>query len=279
MTQAHDPERGPPGRDEARAAFDAKAQEWDTYSRAPLGRLRSGLTLHYLGRHLDGRPAPLAVLDAGTGTGSYAFPLAQEGHHVCLLDVSASMLDVARRNAADLDPALLERLDFCQASAHEAPALYGPDHFDLILCHTLLEYVPDPRDLLRALVVSLKPGGLLSLLAVNPHADALRWALAKGDLEQARQALGQTRSSTTLFGVNRQVYTGQALHQVLAELGIEALASYGVRVFADYLPADRLADAAFVDQLWTLERDAGLLEPYAQVARYNLLVGLKPAAA
>jgi len=273
MSQAHD-------RDEntAQAAFDAKARQWDAYSRAPLGRLRCDLTLHYLGRHLQDRARPLTILDAGAGTGNYALLLARQGHHVCLLDFSAQMLDIARRNAADLDAVLLERLEFCQASVHEAPALYGPDHFDLILCHTLVEYVPDPRSLLQALIVSLKPGGLLSLLAVNPHADALRWALDKGDLEEARQALGQTRSSTTLFGLNRYVYTGQALQQTLAELGLETVATYGVRIFADYLDPDRLADETFADQLWALERDAGLLAPYAQIARYNLLVGIKPGA-
>jgi S-adenosylmethionine-dependent methyltransferase len=185
------------------------------------------------------------------------------------------MLDVARGNAA---PALLERLDFCQAAVQEAPALFGLGHFHLILCHTLLEYVPDPREILEALVTTLKPGGLLSLLAVNPHADALRWALSKGDLSEARRALGQTRSSTTLFGVNRRVYAGPALQALLAELGMETVATYGVRIFADYIDADKLADAAFVDQLWELERDAGLLTPYAQIARYSLTIAEKSGA-
>jgi S-adenosylmethionine-dependent methyltransferase len=258
------------------AAFDAKAQDWDVYSRAPLGRLRQELTLHYVGRHLETRSTPLAILDAGAGTGSYALPLAAQGHRVCLLDFSAQMLAVARRNAQELDPALLERLDFCHASATSVPSLFGPDHFDLILCHTLLEYVPVPRDLLQALTFALKPGGLLSLLAVNPHSDALRWALSKGDLQEARRALGQTRSSTTLFGLSRRVSTGQEMREILAQLGMESVATYGVRIFADYVAAEKLADPAFLSQLWELERAAGLVSPYAQIARYNLLVTQKP---
>jgi S-adenosylmethionine-dependent methyltransferase len=285
MTQAYHPERGPPAPqtppapdgDEAQAAFDVKAQQWDVYSRAPLGRLRCDLTLHYLGRHLD-RPKPLTVLDAGAGTGSYAFPLAQQGHRVCLLDFSAQMLEVARQNAQALAPDLLARVDFRQAPAQEVPTLFGPDHFDLILCHTLLEYVSEPRAILQALVAALKPGGLLSLLVVNPHSDALRWALAKEDLREAHQALGQTRSSTTLFGLNRHVYAWQTLRETLAELGMEAVATYGVRIFADYLDADKLADPAFMSELWALERDAGLMAPYAQIARYSLLVSEKPEA-
>jgi S-adenosylmethionine-dependent methyltransferase len=286
MNPDNHPERGPadprpppaPDGDEARAAFDAKAQEWDTYSRAPLGWLRCDLTLHYLGRHLDGQAA-LQVLDAGAGTGSYALPLARQGHHVTLLDVSARMLELARQNAAALAPGLLDRLEFCQDSAQAAPARYGPDRFDLVLCHTLLEYVPDPREILQALAAVLKPGGLLSLLAVNPQNDALRWALAKGDLDQARRSLGQTRSSTTLFGLNRRVYSGPSLRETLADLGMQTVATYGVRIFADYLGADKLADTSFLSQLWALERDAGLRAPYAQIARYSLLIGAKPGAA
>jgi S-adenosylmethionine-dependent methyltransferase len=273
MSQAHSPDNRT-----AQGAFDAQAQQWDAYSHAPLGRLRCDLTLHYLGRHLHDGHAPLTVLDAGAGTGSYALPLAQQGHHVSLLDFSAQMLDLARRNAAQADPALLDRLDFCEAPVEQVPTLFGPEHFDLVLCHTLVEYVPEPTAILETLVAALKPGGRLSLLAVNPRNDTLRWALAKGDLVQARQALGQTRSSTTLFGVNRHVYTGQALRETLAGLGMETVATYGVRIFADYLDADKLGDAAFVEQLWQLERDAGLLAPYAQIARYSLLISVKPEA-
>ena len=101
MSQAHNPDNST-----AQAAFDAQAQQWDVYSRAPLGRLRCDLTLHYLGRHLDGGAASLTILDAGAGTGNYALPLAQQGHHVCVLDFSAEMLDVARRNAQALGPDL-----------------------------------------------------------------------------------------------------------------------------------------------------------------------------
>jgi S-adenosylmethionine-dependent methyltransferase len=277
MSRAQYAKRGAkePDVKEAQVAFDTKAQEWDLYSRAPLGRLRGELTLYYLGRHLDSRAVPMSILDAGAGTGSYALPLARQGHRVCLLDFSGEMLAAAQRNASDEDPGMLEHLKFRQARAQDVPALFGPDCFDLVLCHTLLEYVPDPRDLLQALAHVLKPGGLLSLLAVNPHSDALRWALVKGCLEEARAALGQTRSATTLFGVNRHVYAAAQVEEILAHLGMETVAAYGVRIFADYVAAEKLADAGFYAQLWDLERDAGLLAPYAQIARYSLLIGRK----
>ena len=120
------------------AAFDAKAKAWDDYTNTPLGRLRQELTMFHLTQHLDSPFRSLNVLDVGGGTGSYILPLAKLGHQVWLLDFSAQMLATARQKAGQLDPSLIERIDFCHASAQDIPDLFSPDHFDLILCHTLL---------------------------------------------------------------------------------------------------------------------------------------------
>jgi len=162
-------------------AFDARSRAWDEYTSTPLGRLRQELTTHHLVQHLAAPAGSLVVLDVGGGTGSYAFPLAQLGHRVCLLDFSAQMLAIARQKARQLGPLLGERIDFCHASVDEIPGLFSPGHFDLVLCHTLLEYVLDPRETLDVLSTVLRPGGLLSLLFANPHADPLRWAIANED--------------------------------------------------------------------------------------------------
>jgi S-adenosylmethionine-dependent methyltransferase len=262
-------------------AFDAKAQDWEAYTHTPLGRLRQELTQRRLAQHLDACQPGLHVLDAGGGTGSYALPLAQIGHSVCLVDASARMLAIARQKAEQLDPALLARVEFCCAPVEALPDRFrrrgGAGHFDLVLCHTLLEYVPDPWATVRILVALLKPGGLLSLLCANPHADPLRWAIAKGDLDRARQALDETVFSADLFGLARATFTAEAMQEALAREGVDVMAAYGVPVFADYLPADRVADPTFYARLLALESQAGARTPYRLIARYNHLVGRKRA--
>jgi S-adenosylmethionine-dependent methyltransferase len=255
--------------------FDAKASAWEEYTNTPLGQLRQELTLLYLAGHLHTLPGHLNVLDAGGGTGGYALPLAQQGHRVCLLDGAAQMLAIAREKAERLGPDTLDRLAFCHASVDDLPGLFPVDHFDLVLCHTLLEYVPEPWSVLRTLIDVLKPKGWLSLLAVNPCAAPLRWAVARGDLVKARLALHESVLSADLFGLPRRIWPSETMREALIGTGIDVVAEYGVRIFADYVSGDKLVDPASYASLLELERAASTLDPYRQIARYTLFLGIK----
>jgi hypothetical protein len=54
------------------------------------------------------------------------------------------------------------------------------------------------------------------------------------------------------------------------------LAEYGIRIFADYLPPEKLADPEFFARLLELETVASILHPYKLIARYTQLLGRKP---
>ena len=186
------------------------------------------------------------------------------------------MLAITRQKVEQLDPSLLGRMDFCHAPVEQTPRLFPPDHFDLILCHTLLEYVSEPWEVLQALTIVLRPDGLLSLLFANPYADPLRWALVRGDLEKARLALRKRASSADLFGLPRRTFPVEAVQQAMTQAGMEVVAEYGIRIFADYLPVEKLADPEFFARLLELETAAGILQPYRLIARYAQLLGRKP---
>jgi S-adenosylmethionine-dependent methyltransferase len=166
-------------------------------------------------------------------------------------------------------------MDFCHAPVEEIPRLFRPDHFDLILCHTLLEYVSEPWEVLRSLTTVLRPGGLISLLFASPYADPLRWALTKGDLKKARLALREQVSSADLFGLPRRTFPAEVVQETMNQAGVEVVTEHGVRIFADYLPAEKLADPEFFACLLDLEMAAGSLYPYRLIARYTHLLGRK----
>ena len=262
------------------AAFDSGVRAWEEYAVAPLGALRTNLALHNLQLHIASLAGGtgLDVLDAGAGTGSYALPLAKQGHRVCLLDFSGRMLDVARSKGERLGSSVIERLEFRCASVDEVSRLFPPDSFDVILCHTLLEYVPDPNETLRGLSGVLRIGGLASVLFVTPYADALRWGLGRGDVEMALQALDHPVSSANTFGLDRRLMAPELVRQTMIEAGLTVVAEYGVRIFADHLPAEKLADPAFFARLWELEVAAGQRDPYRQIGRYRQIIGRKLAA-
>ena len=64
----------------------------------------------------------------------------------------------------------------------------------------------------------------------------------------------------------------------MVRVGLELMAEYGVRIFADYVPAEKLADPEFYARLLELELEAGSISPYKLIARYNQLLARKPAA-
>lgn len=255
--------------DQLRYAFDAKAQAWDDYTRTPIGRLREELTLRYLNRHLP--VPPPVVLDAGGGTGGLAIALARRGCRVHLLDLAPAMLDIARSRAHADDP-----IECHCASVDDVDRLFEPDSFDLVVCHTLIEYVPSPQTTLHRLARLLKPGGVFSLEYVNRHADVLRLALVKTQLGDACAALDSAVSQADLFGVPRRTFDQDEARPMLRAAAIGLVAEYGVRVFADYLADTRwqMDDAAYAD-LVALEEAAAPREPYRLIARYGLMIGIK----
>lgn len=260
-------------------AFAGHAEDWERYVASPLGRLRQDLVTTHLLHHLRLLPTSVTVLDAGAGTGGYAIALAKQGHHVCLLDFAVGMLKIAQRSVAGADPSLLQRVDFCCFPVEQVSEYFPSKHFQAVLVHTLLEYLDEPWAVLRSLIDVLAPGGLLSLLVVNPRAEPFRLAWTKRDLARAREALTVSVSEADLFGLPRRILPPHEIRRALLEAHIDIVAEYGIRIFADHFTTDELADTGFYLTLKELEVAASRLEPYKRVARYLHIVGIRQTKA
>lgn len=257
-----------------REAFEARAAAWDAYTQTPAGRLREELNWRYLVRHVPPPGEAPRILDAGGGTGGLAIRLAKRGHHVCILDIADEMLRLAseKARAAGIEARVTVR----RGRVEDLAEYFGPGVFDLVVCHTLLEYVPAPAVAVHVMADALRPGGVFSLAFVNRYADTLRLALAKGDLVAARDALTATSSPADLFGVPRRTFSADAISDMLVEAGIEPIATYGVRIFADYFPGQTWQDEpATFDALLALETAAAPQFPYNCIGRYGQTIGHK----
>ena len=237
------------------------------------GNLGQVVRRHLLSRQLEAHlPSPPArIVDVGGGAGQQSIPLAGEGHEVTILDTSPEMLEEARRRLEAEDEEVRGRMNLVEGAGEDLPGIFGAGAFDVALCHGVVMYLEDPRTLIRGLTSAVRPGGLVSVLAKNAAALAMRPAL-RGRYRDALGLIDADRAAGHL-GVVTRGDTVEGVSGMFDEAGLAVERWYGVRVFTDHLgdrpPADDLSDAL------ELERQACTMDPYRSVARLIHLVGRK----
>jgi SAM-dependent methyltransferase len=193
------------------------------------------------------------IVDIGGGTGGFAVRLAERGHAVTVVDPSPDALAALDRRADEADVAAL--VTGVQGDLTDLADLHldgvAAGSADLVLCHGVLEVVPDPATALRTIAGVLRPGGLLSLLVAQRHAAVVARAMA-GHFQQALALLDDQPDDPGPRHRGGRRYTADEVLALLADAGFTAEATHAVRVFADLVPGSLLdlepgATAALVD--------------------------------
>jgi 2-polyprenyl-6-hydroxyphenyl methylase / 3-demethylubiquinone-9 3-methyltransferase len=102
------------------------------------------------------------VLDVGCGGGLLSEAMARVGAAVTGIDLAPMTIEVAELHALDSGIAV----DYRRQSA-ETHALQHPDEYDVITCMEMLEHVPEPMSVLRALHRMVRPNGYVFLSTLN----------------------------------------------------------------------------------------------------------------
>jgi SAM-dependent methyltransferase len=97
----------------------------------------------------------LKVLDVGTGAGFFAVLLSKLGHEVTGVDMSAKMLEEAKKNIAAFDC----RADFVRMNAQELK--FAAESFDVVISRNLTWTLPDAMQAYKEWCRVLKVGGVL----------------------------------------------------------------------------------------------------------------------
>jgi len=239
------------------------------------GRVRTYVLHQQLLEHLP--PPPVAVLDVGGGAGHQSFPLAVAGYDVTVLDPSAAMLDKARQRLSRLPEEAQARVGFLQAGGEDADEAVGGQRFAAVLCHGVLGYLENPEPVIDQLCRCAAPGGIVSIMAGNADASAVRPALERR-WDDALAAF-DARTEIGVLGVPTRADTVDELSAALRSRGVEPLDWYGVWLFVDWLDfggakldpedSEQVAAAAAV------ELEAARRDPYRRLSRIFHLVGRK----
>jgi SAM-dependent methyltransferase len=259
----------PPGR----SAVGAPGRPWRRYDDARTVIVRDILRTVISALAAQAGRAQLDILDAGGGTGGFAVPLAGLGHNVTVIDPSPDSLAAAERRAAEMKVPL----SVVQGDVADLAMVAGEASADLVLCHSVLEYVDSPADAMASIAQVLRPAGAVSVLAASSVAAVIHRALA-GRFDDARRLLAAIGGGPDAEpGAARpRRFTLAAVVRLIEGAGLRAGSAHGVRVFADLVPgmfAD--ADPGAADALLALEQAASAHPAFHDIATQFHIVGYR----
>jgi SAM-dependent methyltransferase len=220
-----------------------------------------------------GRDA-LDIVDVGGGTGGFAVPLASLGHSVTVVDPSPDSLAAAQRRAAEAGvPLRAVQGDVSDLAAAIGGATSGTGA-DLVLCHSVLEYVDSPKAAMAAIAGILRPGGVVSVLAASAVATVIHRVLA-GRFDEARRLIAATEPGLTEAGPPRR-FTLPAVTELVERAGLRPGPGHGVRVFTDLVPSMFMdTDPGAASALRALEEAASVHPDFRGMATQFHVLGFR----
>lgn len=216
-----------------------------------------------------------SILDIGGGLGLDALWLASAGHRVTLADIDARMIAGAQVLLSRVDQEVRDRIELLNA---DGKTLKQAGEFDAVCLHSVVQYEPEPLTLIMNAALQMRHGGILSLVAPNPEAAAMRPAFAGRWREAKRNLLASTELGSEY--AEARYLSREMLTTLIEGAGLAVTSWRGISVFADHLGEDQRRNT---ERLIELEWIAGNKDPYRGVARCFQIVasdaGMRPGIA
>jgi len=153
------------------------------------------------------------ILDAGTGTGRFAIPLAKvPGNFVVALDYSHEMIDLNRKLAVAQG---VVDIEYFQGDIEHLP--FDANRFDSVVSITVVRHFPQWQAILKEYIRVLKPGGkLIFEMCSGDHIQAANKFVAR---------FGTKYSKDGFLSYEAEV-PYEEIHQWLEAQGIEVVARH-----------------------------------------------------
>jgi S-adenosylmethionine-dependent methyltransferase len=249
--------------------FDDNFAKWKQEMNLPWAKLAHKLSQSNLAKHLG--QGQMHILDAGGGNGLDSVPFAKQGHFVDIVDYSQEML-------ADIPTQ--EPIATHLADIRELSSLFPDFHFDLILCHNVLQYVSDVPALINSFAKLLKPNGIISIVSINRFSTPYHAAFLDGNFDEAITLLESRTSKAKIFNTDMISYSADEICEMLNNVGFIPEKDYGIRCITDYWgDNERKLNPVIFEQIERLEFALTELHPYKLLARYFQVVARKAKSA
>lgn len=251
--------------------FGQVLQMWKNENTMPWGRMRYATSRMNIARYTEGRK--LRVLDVGGGDGMDAIHYAKLGHSVTLTDCSSTMLSEAKRSAEK--QGVTERLKICQTEPDALPDLLDEQPFDLILCHMMIEFVPDAQVLLSEMCKLLGTEGLISILDTNRYADVYMEAFQMNSIPDALKAVGVKEKFHPWVKRLTPRFSASDFIDQLDINGCALVGHFGVLNICAFLPNEPKFDPQYFNEMKELEHQLTDKYPYYLLARFFQVIARK----
>jgi S-adenosylmethionine-dependent methyltransferase len=244
--------------------FGQVLRKWQEENKMPWGRLRYHSSWRNIAKHVKDRP--LRILDIGGGDGMDAIHYAGLGNSVTLSDCSPTMLSEAKKLAEE--QGVTEGLRFIQTGPEAVPNLLHEQPFDLILCHMMIEFVPDAQSFIRDACKLLSTNGLFSVLDTNRYSDVYMQAFQVKNLSSARNAIGQKEYFHPWVNRLTPRFSADELIDQFSNYNCSLVGHYGVLCVCAYLPNEPKFTPEYYSELEKLEDSLTDRYPYYLLARF-----------
>ena len=149
--------------------------QYDEWGRLERHRIEYEITKKVLKEYIKDNSE---VLDIGGGPGRYSIFLAQNGHRVTLVDLSETLVEQAKKHAAETGVVIQK---FVRGNVLELETLLPNRSFDVVLCmgplyHLLKEN--ERKEAINQCLKLLKPGGVLIASFISAFAPIIECMLA-----------------------------------------------------------------------------------------------------
>ncbi len=202
------------------------------------------------------------ILDFGSGQGITANHFA-ENNDVVAVELSNEML-----NNAWTDFQYKQIIGDVSALAQ-----FEDSSFDMIICHNVLEYIDDKKQVIRELTRVLKTGGTASIVKHNRAGRVMQMAVLLDDMMQANNLLDGKNSTASKFGSIRY-YEDADIHKWSEELKL--IDTFGIRTFWDLQQnQDKHSMEDWQEKMVQLEERVSIIKEYKEIAFFHHLIFTK----